>query len=148
MHSAATSCLLCLSTLSESLDTETVCSDAAHGLRHIHAHNIIHLDIKPENIYLHASAVFKIGDFGLAIVATGNAHWEDGDGRYLAPELLQRASRPTAAADVYSLAASLLHCALGVHQSWQLPLEWGDDSTSHSVSGKGNVGTGLQQLWR
>jgi membrane-associated tyrosine- and threonine-specific cdc2-inhibitory kinase len=90
-----------------------VCSDAAHGLRHVHAHNVIHLDIKPENIYLHASGTFKLGDFGLAIVAAANSNWEEGDGRYVAPELLRRAGRPTTAADVYSLAASLLQCALG-----------------------------------
>jgi serine/threonine protein kinase len=89
------------------------------------------MDIKPENIYLHSSGTFKIGDFGLAIVATSHATWQEGDGRYVAPELLKRASRPSAAADVYSLAASLLQCALGmplgrvVHFSVQLlPSTW------------------------
>ena len=91
-----------------------MCSDVAAGLRHIHAHNVLHMDIKAENIYLHSSATFKIGDFGLAIVASNtSSRWQEGDGRYVAPELLSRASRPSAAADVYSLAASLLQCALG-----------------------------------
>ena len=39
--------------------------------------------------------------------------WEEGDGDYLAPELLQEAS-PTPAADIYSLGATLYECATGV----------------------------------
>ena len=38
--------------------------------------------------------------------------WEEGDGDYLAPELLQEAS-PTPAADIYSLGATLYECATG-----------------------------------
>jgi serine/threonine protein kinase len=71
------------------------------------------MDIKPENIYLHSSGVFKVGDFGLAIRMASGGFWEEGDGRYVAPELLSRAVPPSAAADVYSLGASIVQCATG-----------------------------------
>ena len=37
------------------------------GLEFLHGHNILHLDIKPDNIFLDSSGRCKIGDFGLAI---------------------------------------------------------------------------------
>ncbi len=40
--------------------------DLLHGLAHIHANNLRHLDIKPENLFLTGNGVLRIGDFGLA----------------------------------------------------------------------------------
>jgi len=37
----------------------------ARGLRHFHMLNLVHLDIKPENIYIASNGLYKIGDFGL-----------------------------------------------------------------------------------
>ena len=37
------------------------------GLEFLHNHNILHLDIKPDNVFLDARGRCKIGDFGLAI---------------------------------------------------------------------------------
>lgn len=91
-----------------------VCSDAAMGLKHIHDNSVVHMDIKPENIFLKASGVFKVGDFGIAVRVPVTGGWEEGDGRYVAPELLRRSNAPTAAADVYSLGATILHSATGV----------------------------------
>lgn len=91
------------------------CSDMTSALQHLHHHQILHLDVKPENIFLHASGAFKLGDFGLAVHAHSAASWQEGDGRFVAPELLQRAADPGPAADVYSLGASVLHCAIGAH---------------------------------
>jgi serine/threonine protein kinase len=71
------------------------------------------MDIKPENIFLKASGTFKIGDFGLALRQPVVGAWEEGDGRYVAPELLVRSHAPTGAADVYSLGATIVHCASG-----------------------------------
>ena len=39
--------------------------------------------------------------------------WEEGDGKYVAPELLNGHVEPTPAADIYSLGATLYECATG-----------------------------------
>ncbi len=39
--------------------------------------------------------------------------WQEGDGNYVAPELLAHATEPTAAADMYSLGATAYECATG-----------------------------------
>ena len=39
--------------------------------------------------------------------------WEEGDGDYVAPELLKDTGKPSPAADVYSLGATLFECATG-----------------------------------
>lgn len=100
-------------TISPLTEVCALCSDAAHGLRHIHAHGVLHMDIKPENMFLDSSGTFKLGDFGLAISLCSESSWEEGDGRYVAPELLRRSQPPSGAADVYSLGAAMLHCAIG-----------------------------------
>ncbi|KDD73110.1 protein kinase, partial [Helicosporidium sp. ATCC 50920] len=67
-----------------------VAHDVAAGLSFLHASGILHLDIKPENIYrggVAGDSRWRIGDFGLA-VANECADWEEGDGNYVAPELL------------------------------------------------------------
>ena len=43
-----------------------ILSELASGLAHIHANGVLHLDIKPANIFITASGGLKIGDFGLA----------------------------------------------------------------------------------
>lgn len=35
-------------------------------MAHIHSHDIIHLDLKPANIFITTAGVLKIGDFGLS----------------------------------------------------------------------------------
>ena len=69
------------------------------GLAHIHAHDMLHLDLKPENIFIVGDAkvgrTLKIGDFGTA-VTLGQWDDEDGDPMYLAPELLRGEAGPPA----------------------------------------------------
>lgn len=62
------------------------------ALKFLHQHAFVHLDVKPANV-LRKQGHFKLGDFGLARsfflqgrVASGV---EEGDSRYLAPELLE-----------------------------------------------------------
>ena len=43
-----------------------ICSELASGLSHIHGNGILHLDLKPANIFIAQSGGLKIGDFGLA----------------------------------------------------------------------------------
>jgi hypothetical protein len=61
----------------------------ATGLQQMHAQNIVHLDIKPENIYITAAGNYKIGDLGLAASSLEELiDITEGDSRYLARELL------------------------------------------------------------
>lgn len=43
---------------------ELLCLQA---LKHLHDHNLIHMDIKPENIFISKEGICKLGDFGLVI---------------------------------------------------------------------------------
>jgi predicted Zn finger-like uncharacterized protein len=83
---------------------------AAEGLGHAHRRGIIHRDVKPGNIMMTNDRQVKVSDFGLArdvlqsrdIVGEGHCL---GTPRYMAPEQA-RGDQPTAASDLYSLAAT------------------------------------------
>lgn len=58
------------------------------ALKLVHEHGMVHLDIKPENIFVKNDDQFKLGDFGLANSATTTEEVEEGDSRYMSRELL------------------------------------------------------------
>lgn len=41
--------------------------DLLQALRHLHERNLVHMDIKPENIFISFEGHCKLGDFGLMI---------------------------------------------------------------------------------
>lgn len=90
-----------------------IAHDAAEGLHYIHMHDIVHLDIKPSNIFLSSEGNFKIGDFGMATaVSTADSEGHEGDRCYMAPELFGNAwSTP---ADMFSLGVTLHEVASGL----------------------------------
>jgi mitosis inhibitor protein kinase SWE1 len=68
------------------------CLTHFQGLEFIHGASIVHLDIKPENIFIGIDGCFVIGDFGLASEwpRDHDAGFErEGDKQYLAAEVLQ-----------------------------------------------------------
>jgi mitosis inhibitor protein kinase SWE1 len=80
------------------------------GLSFIHGNGVIHLDLKPANVFVTAAGRFKIGDFGMAslwprpraVEAAGEkrvSFEREGDKVYMAAELLQGVYGP--AADVF-----------------------------------------------
>ncbi|ORY06683.1 kinase-like protein, partial [Neocallimastix californiae] len=89
--------------------------DICKGLEHVHKLNIVHLDIKPANIFIKKSEdgklVLKIGDFGLArkCPVPPNTGLE-GDKVYLAPEVLGDDGYETSA-DIFSLGLILVEMA-------------------------------------
>ncbi|CAG8468484.1 5131_t:CDS:1, partial [Cetraspora pellucida] len=93
-------------TLSES-QVWKIFMDIALGLKHIHGHDIMHLDLKPDNIFMASDGTFKIGDFGLASTWPASPDLEsEGDRRYLAAEVLNgHYDKP---ADIFSLGMVLL----------------------------------------
>ncbi|KAG8460842.1 hypothetical protein KFE25_010897 [Diacronema lutheri] len=80
----------------------------ASGLAHIHAHGLLHLDVKPENILVTRDGMLKIGDLGLCVSA-GEWEEQEGDAVYIAPELLQ--ARPSSLCDIFSLGLVLYELA-------------------------------------
>src|SRR5882757_7048213 len=86
-------------------------SPCLQGLRFIHEAGIIHLDLKPANIFLTREGRFKIGDFGMASVwpRPGGAFEREGDKLYLARELLQ---------GKYGKAADIFRCVVPWMYVW------------------------------
>ena len=69
------------------------------GIRYLHENNIIHRDIKSQNIFIHREAddtrVIKIGDFGVSKILRLNGHKSNtiiGTPLYMSPELIRRES--------------------------------------------------------
>ena len=61
------------------------------GLKEIHQNNLIHRDLKPDNIFLNADLTVKIGDFGISkkLQNTNDyAKTQAGTLLYMAPEIL------------------------------------------------------------
>jgi len=73
-------------------DVFKVLRETCLGLKGLHDKDIVHLDIKPENILQGASGAFKLGDLGMARLISQlkrkGAEIPEGDQRYLAKELL------------------------------------------------------------
>lgn len=61
------------------------------ALQLIHSKGMVHLDIKPDNIFVQ-NGLYKLGDFGLAGIAT-SMDAEEGDSRYLSRDMLQSGQR-------------------------------------------------------
>uniref|UniRef100_A0A2D4IHI1 non-specific serine/threonine protein kinase n=2 Tax=Micrurus TaxID=8634 RepID=A0A2D4IHI1_MICLE len=80
---------------------QTFLWDMLQGLRHLHDRNLLHMDIKPANIFVSSTNVCKLGDFGLMLeLDSGDLRdAQEGDPRYMAPELLR--GEYTKAADVF-----------------------------------------------
>lgn len=92
---------------------------AASALAYAHQHDIIHRDIKPDNLMLSRAGVLKVADLGLAKamdeenasltmsgVVVGTPH-------YVSPEQIRGEKDVDGRADIYSLGATLFHLATG-----------------------------------
>lgn len=82
--------------------------DIASGLKVLHDHDIVHLDVKPDNIFITEDGRLKIGDFGMAgkVVTSSKPSSQfgdlEGDAKYMAKELLSSADR-LPSADIFCL---------------------------------------------
>ena len=100
--------------------------ELADFLAYLHEQGGFHRDIKPDNLLVDATGQFAVGDFGLGnnpyytVMFTANAA---GTWGYIAPELTRQGAQATAAADIYSLGASLFHLLTGVHPAQHSSLD-------------------------
>ena len=83
--------------------------DIATALETLENRNLVHRDIKPDNIFIDDEGHFKLGDFGTARVleVTGNASTKTGTPNYMAPEVYTKLIRYDQTVDIYSLGIML-----------------------------------------
>jgi serine/threonine-protein kinase len=92
--------------------------DVARALGHAHARNVLHRDVKPDNVMISKSGEVKLADLGLAkflrdekpITADGIAV---GTPHYISPEQARALKEVDHRSDLYSLGATLFHLVTG-----------------------------------
>ena len=93
--------------------------DVASALKHAHAKNVVHRDVKPGNIMLDSDGVAKLCDLGMAKIEAG----EDGSitrigttigtPYYMSPEQARGETELDGRADIYSLGATVFYMLTG-----------------------------------
>jgi len=119
---------LCTSTLQEEMTNSRLYSNTKRlykllremllALRLIHKHGLVHLDIKPENIFVRDDS-FKLGDFGLVSKVSVQDDVEEGDSRYMCMDLLSGNHDDLTKCDIFSLGITMYEIVL----NRPLPLE-------------------------
>jgi eukaryotic-like serine/threonine-protein kinase len=99
-------------------DTLHVLIACAHAMQHAHEMDLVHRDLKPDNILLTKKGVVKVADLGLAkalsddlgLTKTGTGA---GTPFYMAPEQSRDVKHVDARADIYALGVMLYYCLTG-----------------------------------
>lgn len=112
---------LCIGTLSEEIARGDLADENRRykllremllALDLIHRNNMVHLDIKPDNVFV-KNDQYKLGDFGLVTKLSANQDVEEGDSRYMSMELLLGDKNDLRKSDIFSLGATLYEICLG-----------------------------------
>ena len=99
-------------------DAVHIALDVARALEHAHSRNIIHRDIKPDNILVTRSGVAKLADMGLAKRTDETSHLTAarqgfGTPHYMPYEQAVNAKGADGRSDIYALGATLYHLVTG-----------------------------------
>mmetsp|Transcript_7906 Transcript_7906/g.19917 ORF Transcript_7906/g.19917 Transcript_7906/m.19917 type:complete len:291 (-) Transcript_7906:307-1179(-) len=107
------------------------------AVEYIHSRNIVHLDIKPENIFLTKDGSLVLGDFGLAAkVQNVNCFRTKSTGSllYTPPEVLLRSATLSSSVDIWALGINLYVMLVG-----DFPFQGADDLTTARAILKGDI---------
>ncbi len=98
------------------------------GLSHAHSRNLIHRDIKPQNIMVLRDGTLKVTDFGIACLSNGKNHSNEAIGsvHYISPEQA-KGDYTDNRSDIYSAGVVLYEMLTG-----RLPFE-GDNPVSVAI---------------
>src|SRR4051794_37929909 len=99
-------------------DAVHIALDIARALEHAHSRNIVHRDIKPDNILITRSGVAKLVDLGLAKRTDEASHLTAarqgfGTTPYMPYEQAVDAKSADGRSDIYALGATLYHLVTG-----------------------------------
>jgi len=99
-------------------DAVHIALDIARALEHAHSRNVVHRDIKPDNILVTRSGVAKLADMGLAKRTDEASHLtvaKQGFGtpHYMPYEQAINAKHADGRSDIYALGATLYHLVTG-----------------------------------
>ncbi len=95
----------------------SIATQLCDGLAHAHERNIIHRDVKPQNVIINERGRAKIADFGIARFTDASTLTFTGDKvlgsvHYVSPEQA-RGERVSASSDIYSLGVVMYEMATG-----------------------------------
>ena len=87
------------------------------ALIEVHSKNIVHRDIKPQNVYYASDGEIKLGDFGISVLLGSGMNLNEnkkvmGTAQYLAPELVY-GEKATFQSDIYAMGITFFELLTG-----------------------------------